>query len=266
MPLPELLPLPVAIPDDLVPPTLWRLADVAGPGTANRDILVALPPGYDANPGWRYRVAYLQDGQNCFDPETSYAGHWGLLETLAAQPDHPVILVGVPNLGHGRLREYSPFDDVIRGPGEGADYLRYLVRTVKPLVDRHFRTRPGRESTAIGGSSMGGLLALHALVAEAATFSAAWVLSPALWYAAGAIYDWMATQPGPVGRLWLDVGEAEGEDQVDEVRQMRDLLVRRGWRLNQSLHYSEDAEGDHDEASWGRRVREHWPKLVGMLK
>ena len=96
MPLPELLPLPVAIPDDLVPPTLWRLADVAGPGTANRDILVALPPGYDANPGRRYRVAYLQDGQNCFDPETSYAGHWGLLETLADRHGPTVAEVAEP--------------------------------------------------------------------------------------------------------------------------------------------------------------------------
>jgi predicted alpha/beta superfamily hydrolase len=263
---PVLLPLPVEIPDGVSPPSLWSFPEVAGPGEATREILVALPPHYDEHPRTRYRVIYLQDGQNCFDPATSYAGHWSLLETMARHATHPVILVGVPNLGHGRLREYSPFDDVVRGPGEGAEYLRYLVRTVKPLVDSHFRTKPGRDSTGIAGSSMGGLLALHALIAEARTFSAAWVMSPALWYAGGAIFDWMARQPGPVGQLWLDTGMEEGEDQLDEVRRMRDLLVQRGWRLDDALHYHEDPEGDHDEASWGRRVDEKWRRLVGMLE
>ena len=108
--------------------------------------------------------------------------------------------------------------------------------------------------------------ALHALIAEARTFSAAWVMSPALWYAGGAIFDWIATQPGPVGQLWLDTGVEEGEDQLDEVRQMRDLLIQRGWRLDDALHYHEDPEGDHDEASWGRRVDEKWRRLVGMLE
>jgi predicted alpha/beta superfamily hydrolase len=211
-------------------------------------------------------VIYLQDGQNCFDPATSYAGHWGLLETLARHPRRPAILVAIPNLGHGRLREYSPFDDVVRGKGEGAAYLRYLVRTVKPLIDANFRTRPEREYTAIAGSSMGGLLALHALIKEAGTFSAAWVMSPALWYAGGAIHQWVATQPGPVGQIWLDTGMEEGEDQLDEVRSMRDLLVRRGWELDRNLHYHEDPDGDHDEASWGRRVDAEWGRLMGMLE
>ncbi|MBK6496381.1 MAG: hypothetical protein IPG05_14995 [Gemmatimonadetes bacterium] len=116
---PILLPLPVAFPDAHEPPTLWSFEEVTGPGDAVRDIMVALPPGYDQHPRTRYPVVYLQDGQNCFDPMTSYAGHWSLLETMAAHPRHPVILVGTPNLGHGRLREYSPFDDVIHGVGEG---------------------------------------------------------------------------------------------------------------------------------------------------
>lgn len=266
MPTPTLLPLPVELPDAHEPPSLWSIEDVVGPGEATREILVALPPGYDHHPRTRYPVVYLQDGQNCFDPMTSYAGHWGLLETMAAHPRHPVILVGIPNLGHGRLREYSPFDDVIRGVGEGMAYLRYVARTVKPLIDRAFRTRPERASTGIGGSSMGGLLALYAMIQEAGTFGAAWVLSPALWYAGGAIYDWVATQPGPVGQLWLDTGVKEGDDQLDEVRRMRDLLVTRGWKLNQGLHYLEDPDGDHDEASWGRRVDEQWTRMVGMLK
>lgn len=257
-------PLPVELPDGPTP-TLWRLADVVGPLDAVRDITVALPPGY-AEQTTRYPVVYLQDGQNCFDPATAFARHWGLLETLAdVGRRRPAILVGIPNLGVERLQEYSPFDDVIRGPGEGAAYLRFVTRTVKPLIDAAFRTRPDRESTAIAGSSMGGLISLYGVIAGAATFGAAWVMSPALWYADAEIFDWLATQPAPVGRIWLDAGVQEGLDELHDTRRMRDLLVARGWKLDDTLRYLEDPDGDHDEESWGRRVHEQWNTLTGML-
>ncbi|MEI2719832.1 MAG: hypothetical protein V9E87_06770 [Gemmatimonadales bacterium] len=155
---------------------------------------------------------------------------------------------------------------MIRGVGEGMAYLRYVARTVKPLIDRAFRTRPERASTGIGGSSMGG--PPRPLRDDPGSRHLRRRLGPlpALWYAGGAIYDWVATQPGPVGQLWLDTGVKEGDDQLDEVRRMRDLLVTRGWKLNQGIHYLEDPDGDHDEASWGRRVDEQWTRMVGMLK
>ncbi|MBA2293181.1 MAG: alpha/beta hydrolase, partial [Gemmatimonadales bacterium] len=205
----------------------------------------------------------FQDGQNLFDPARSFAGHWSLLETLALQTgDFAPILVGVPNLGPDRLREYSPFDDVVHGEGDGDEYLAFLRGVVKPLIDANFCTRPERGFTTIAGSSMGGLFSLYALIAGAGTFGSAWVLSPALWYADGAIYDWLAHQPGPVGRLWLDVGVEEGIGEVHDVQRMRDLLVARGWEEGNQLRYLEDPLGDHDEASWGRRIRENWDTLA----
>ena len=50
-----------------------------------------------------------------------------------------------------------------------------------------------------------------------------------------------------------------------DAREMRDLLVARGWNLGGQLRYLEDPDGDHDEASWGRRVREHWTVMAGMV-
>lgn len=246
-------------------PVLHVFPDIGGPGDAVRDLLVATPPGYDTSRR-RYPVVYLLDGQNLFDPATSYAGDWGLLDTLDAQGGAAsVILVGVPNLGPDRLREYSPFDDPVRGPGEGVEFLDWIVRTVKPLVDARFRTLRTRQHTAIGGSSMGGLFALWALVAGAATFGAAWVLSPALWYADGEIFRWLARQPAPVGRLYLDIGGAEGDDELYDARRMRDLLLDRGWVMGGTLEYFEDPDAGHDEAAWGRRVAEQWKALVGMV-
>ncbi len=262
-PTPIPLPLPVAIEHPALP-QLWQFPGVVGPGAATRDIFLATPPGYGLGTS-RHPVVYLQDGQNLFDPALSFAGHWGLLETLASSdPATAPIIVGVPNLGRGRLREYSPFDDVIHGDGEAGAYLTFLRSVVKPMIDTSFRTRPEREWTTIGGSSMGGLLSLYALIAAAGTFGSAWVMSPAFWYGDGAIFDWLAHQPGPVGRVWLDVGLDEGPDEVEDVRRMRDLLIARGWRLGDTLRYHEDPPGDHDEATWGRRIRQHWPSLMAL--
>jgi predicted alpha/beta superfamily hydrolase len=259
----ESLALPVTIDPDVTPPALWCLPDVEGPGDARRDIYVATPAGHGDDPLRRHPVVYFQDGQNLFDPARSFAGHWGLLETLALQANgYTPVLVGVPNLGPDRLREYSPFDDVLHGKGDGDEYLAFLRGVVKPLVDANFLTRPERGFTTIAGSSMGGLFSLYALIAGAGTFGSAWVLSPALWYADGAIFEWLAHQPGPVGRLWLDVGVEEGIDEVHDVQRMRDLLVARGWQEGNQLRYLEDPLGDHDEASWGRRIRENWDTLA----
>ena len=244
---------------------LHTLPAVAGPGDAVRDILVATPPGYGRSTA-RYPVVYLQDGQNLFDPDTAYAGEWGLRDTLAARGRrHPALLVGIPNLGPDRLREYSPFDDPVRGPGEAVAYLQWIIRVVKPLVDGTFRTLPARRHTAVAGSSMGGLFALYALLAGAATFGAAWSLSPALWYGDEAIFRWLRRQPGPVGTIYLDVGQQEGDDALFDVRRMRDLLLDRGWTLGGTLSYREDPDGEHNEAAWGRRIREEWSRLVAPL-
>lgn len=248
-------------------PMLWKFPEVSGPGSAARDILVATPPGYQPDSPERLPVVYLQDGQNLFDPATSFAGHWKLLETMARRGGrYPAIVVGIPNRGPGRLKEYSPFDDAVRGVGEGLGYLTWLTGVVKPLVDAAFNTRPERESTAVGGSSMGGLFSLFALLAARETFGAAWVMSPALWYADGAIFRWLRRQPAPVGRIWLDVGLREGSEERFDVRRMRNLLIARGWRLGRDLQYLEDRRGDHNEASWARRVNRNWRTLVGMME
>lgn len=264
--MPTPLPLPVPIADAARAPSLWRIPAVVGPGDSVRDVLVATPAGYDPEQGPPLPVVYLQDGQNLFDPATSFAGHWSLLETMAARADEsPVIIVGIPNLGPGRLKEYSPFDDEVRGIGEGVGYLAWVTRVVKPLVDASFRTRPERIHTAVGGSSMGGLFSLYAILGAAATFGAAWAMSPALWYADGAIFRWIRRQPAPTGRIWLDVGTEEGDDEVYDVRRMRDILLDRGWIMGGTLGYAEDPGAGHDETAWGQRVAAHWPALVGMI-
>ena len=256
--------------------TEWRDYPLAGTGQrreirllvaeAGRDLLVALPPGYESEAA-RYPVVYLHDGQNLFDPATSFAGDWGLvgsLNELGAQGVKPII-VGIPNRGRRRRSEYSPFRDLLHGGGSGERYLAFIVETVKPLVDASFRTRPERAHTVIAGSSLGGLISLYALYRHAGIFGAASVQSPALWFARRAIFRFLERQRTPPGppRIHLDVGTEEGAEALADARRLREFLLDAGYAPGRDLSYVEDAGAGHHEAAWGRRLRDALPFLLG---
>jgi predicted alpha/beta superfamily hydrolase len=242
------------------------MRDVLSPQLRNyRDLLVALPPGYSET-GEAHPVVYMQDGQNLFDPATSYAGDWGLAAALdeSASDSAPPILVAIPNMGRRRRYEYGPFRDIIHGGGGGDRYLAFVAETVKPLVDASFRTRPERPHTVIAGSSLGGLISLYGLYRYADVFGAAGVLSPALWFGDGAILGFAEAMADlSVGRIHLDVGTEEGEDALHDVRRLREILIASGHVPGRDLSYVEEEGGEHDEAAWGRRFRVAMPFLLG---
>lgn len=229
-----------------------------------RDILVYLPASYDKTDA-PYPVLYMQDGQNLFDPATSFAGEWGVDNALAKAPrkGRRAIVVGIPNAGIDRIREYSPFVDARNGGGMGDAYLDWLHHTVKPLVDHRFRTTAGPEGTGIGGSSLGGLISLYAFFKHPGRYGFAAVLSPALWFADGEIFRFVESVPYVRGRVYLDVGTREGEGTLANAREMRDLLLARGYRRGRDLMWVEDKGGMHNEAAWGRRLRAALPFLLG---
>lgn len=241
------------------------LADVYSPELANRrDVLVWLPPSYHG--GRRsYPVLYMHDGQNLFDPATSFAGDWGLGRVMdgAARRGLEAIVVGVPNQGVERLDEYSPFPDPsIKANGRGAAYAAFLAGTLKRLVDRRFRTRPSRDHTVIAGSSMGGLISLYALFRHPGVFGGAAALSPSLWFGGGAIFSSVDRAAFVPARIYLDIGALEGTEHVANARRMRDLLLAKGYRPGQDLRWLESRAGRHDERSWGRRFARALPWLL----
>ena len=67
------------------------------------DFIVYLPPMYDAELDRRYPVLYLQDGQNLFDPDTSFipGNYWRVGETadelIMSGAVEPLIIVGIYN-------------------------------------------------------------------------------------------------------------------------------------------------------------------------
>ena len=233
------------------------LEGVPSPELGNqRDVLVYLPPSYRGSRR-SYPVLYMHDGQNLFDPATSFAGEWGLGRAMnaAARRGHEGIVVGIPNMGEERISEYSPSH---QGPG----YVTFLADTLKPLVDQRFRTRRSREHTIIAGSSMGGLISLWALFRRPESFGVAGALSPSLWFANGAIFSELDRCPFVPGRIYLDIGTLEGAEHVANARRMRDLLSRKGYRLGRDLRWLEARTGRHDERSWGQRFARALPFLL----
>lgn len=226
-----------------------------------RDILVYLPPGH-SDPARRFPVIYMHDGQNLFDHSTSFAGEWHVdetLEGLALSDDKQAIVVGIPNLGEARIREYSPFDSAYWGHSQGDAYLAFLCDTLKPMIDGSFPTLPGRRSTGILGSSMGGLISLYAFFARADVFGLVGALSPALWFNRRTIFPYIEQSAYVDGRIYIDAGAREGSPKsrrsmADDASRMAELLRHKGYRNDHTLRHHEDAEGEHREEDWARRL------------
>jgi predicted alpha/beta superfamily hydrolase len=229
-----------------------------------RDLDVFLPPSYGSTRR-RYPVVYMQDGQNLADPERAFAGTWNLAGALAdlASRGIEAIVVGIPNMGEARVREYSPFFDARHGGGEGDAYLAYVERTVKPLVDRRFRTRPERESTVVFGSSMGALISLYAFFRAPETFGAVGAMSPSLWFAGRALTSYIEKDGAPPGRVYLDAGTDEGPATLRDAAHLADVLVRKGYRPEETLRFVQLQGGRHEEAHWAVRLA---PALAFLLR
>ncbi len=231
-----------------------------------RQILVYLPPSYGSGER-RYPVIYMHDGQNLFDRATSFGEEWEVDQTLEAAADEGLeaIVVGIPNMGPGRLDEYGPWPEPKHDAGgKGDAYLDFIVDTLKPVVDRDFRTLPERESTGIAGSSMGGLISLYAFFARQETFGFAGVMSPALWFGERRIFEFLEQAPFVDGRIYLDVGTQEGKEAVEDVRRLRDLLVEKGYERWKSFLYFVEMGGGHNESAWARRMRRELHFLLGV--
>jgi predicted alpha/beta superfamily hydrolase len=237
------------------PGRILTVKSVWSPQRRNRrDIQVYLPPSY-ARSQQRYPVVYMHDGQNLFDEETAFAGAWRVdrhMERLS-RVGIEAIVVGIPNMGAERLDEYSPFRDR-QGGGHGEAYLAFLIDTLKPLVDRRFRTRSGPMSTGLLGSSMGGFISLYGFFRHPEVFGFIGVMSPSLWYAGGAILEYIEQAPFSHGKVYLDVGTAEGDRAVEDVHRLHALLVRKGYGPGESLLYVEDEGAGHAEAAWAHRL------------
>ena len=236
--------------------------NMTGEGIRPRDVIVWLPRSYDATTK-RYPVLYMHDGQNLFDPHTSFMGvDWQADEVadslMAAGRMEEIIIVGVNNTAD-RREDYSYTE-------KGRAYMKFLATALKPFIDANYRTKPEREHTATMGSSMGGLISFLLAWHHPETFSQAGCLSPAFIKpydeeAVRAVERYVGADKNI--RLYLDNGGVA----LDSVLQsgceaMLNALEQKGFARGKNLAWFHDPKAEHNEAAWARRL---WRPLVFMF-
>jgi len=245
---------------------LHKRADFASRILAgHRELVVYLPPGYDEHPQQHYPVMYFHDAQNVFEAHTAFVpgNYWEIGESagalIQAERLQPIILVGIPHGGDRRVDEFTPS----RNPqnnygGQAALYGRMLVEEVLPFIEHQYRVLPGANNTGLGGSSLGGLVTMYLGIRYPEHFGKLAVMSPSVWWDYRMILRKIVSVTHKHrAKVWLDVGCHEGSNPrgtLRDVRLLRDVLVRKGWKPGVGLFYYEDPQGGHDEKAWAARA------------
>jgi enterochelin esterase-like enzyme len=240
-----------------------------------RMLRVWLPPGYDEpeNRGLRYPVMYLNDGQNLFDSTTAFTGvDWRVGETatrlIAESRIPPLIIVGIDHAAEDRVREYVPYptQDIPMRRIAGQKYPDFLLQEVIPYVRKRYRIAYGPENTGLGGSSLGGYIALYTAVAHPRTFGRLLIESPSLYLADRRLLrESLRCRRWPQ-RVYLGVGTRETGDAVrnqqivEDVRAMAKILHDAGLGEDRLKVVVEEDAG-HNEDAWGKR----FPKALSFL-
>jgi predicted alpha/beta superfamily hydrolase len=264
--------------------TIERYASMPSRFVAARHVDVWLPPGYGKDPQRRYPVVYMHDGQNLFDPATSYGNvDWAVDEVMTrlveAGEIRPAIIVGIWNTAK-RREEYMPqraVQGTVRFNVPGADdirpqdvisdrYVAFIVEELKPFIDGAYRTLPGRADTYVMGSSMGGLVSQYAMSRHPETFGGAGCVSTH-WPAGDgiALDDFARHLPDPAThKYWFDYG-TETLDATYEPYQLRaDEILRKAGYVEGSNWITKKFEGaEHSEKAWRLRVDQPLKFLLG---
>jgi predicted alpha/beta superfamily hydrolase len=227
-----------------------------------RTLRILLPPGYETSDR-RYPVLYMHDAQNLFDAATSFAGEWEVDETLAKLSASgrlpPMIVVGIDHGGKERPAEYSPYRDERIPTAKGDAYADFLVQTLKPWVDRTYRTKPEAAHTALAGSSLGGLISLHTVLRHPGVFDKVACFSSSFWVGERQMLkEVAAAKPDGVLRLYLDIGDreagapADSHQAVQDTQDVAEALRTRGLGAER-LRVVVAPGARHTESAWAAR-------------
>lgn len=222
-----------------------------------RRIWIYTPPGYE-NGNERYPVLYMHDGQNLFDKYTSYVGEWEVDETLnrlSTEGYQVPIVIGIDHGESERINEYLPWVNQQYGGGQGADYMDFIIYTLKPFVDSNYRTLPGREFTGMMGSSLGGLISHYGVLKFQDVFSKVGIFSPSYW-----ISDSVWAFTNETGRqqslkIYQLIGSMEGSGAIGDMWDMHQSLTNLGFDENE-LFSLEVTGGQHNETFWREQFAE----------
>lgn len=242
---------------------IYKLGPFTIPGIAGERYVRVYPPSGKPGPA-PLPVLYMFDGQNIFHDDPSYSGGWYLhhaVRELVHCGEVAPVIVGIDHGGVTRIDELAPFP-THTSKGRADELLAWLTGELCPRIAREFNVRSDAASTAVGGSSIGGLAALYTHFRYPEVFGAALCMSPSLSFAGGKISDYIASRPVPASaRLYIDAGAREDGGRVlADAERLVELLRARGYN-DERLCFCPDHEGSHCEQDWRRRA----PKALTFL-
>jgi predicted alpha/beta superfamily hydrolase len=228
-----------------------------------RRLWIYLPPGYGSGTE-SYPVLYMHDGQNLFSGKTSFSGEWGVDETLERMIKRnkleKIIVVGIDNDPEFRLSEYSPFPFEYSGrlfQPQASEYAAFIVETLKPFIDSTYRTKAGREFTAVAGSSMGGLVSLYIGLQYQHVFSKVGAISSSFGICKEDLIRFINKQSKKYPmRFWIDTGTEESEimEEKDYQIPVKNALISAGWRRGSEVKFRVFRGAEHNERHWRARL------------
>ena len=216
----------------------------------SKKIWIYLPKNYSTSKK-KFSVIYMHDAQNLFDEKTSYSGEWNIdekLDSLHAQ----VIVVGIEHGNEKRLAELTPYKNEKYGGGKADNYLQFIVKTLKPQIDKTYRTKTKKKNTIIMGSSLGGLTSFYATLKYPEVFGKAGVFSPAFWINRKEIFELEEQNKKQKTKYYFLCGDKEGDDDsmVSDLNKMEYIInTKRCYCLN--LNEKKIVKGgQHNEKLW----------------
>ncbi len=223
----------------------------------SKKIWVYLPKNYTESKK-KYPVIYMHDAQNLFDKKSSFAGEWNIDETLDSL-NAETIVVGIEHGNEKRIDELTPFKNEKYGGGNADNYLEFVVKTLKPHIDKTYRTIKKSEATTIAGSSLGGLVSYYALLKYPDVFGKGIVFSPSFWFS-NDIYSLTEKSPKTNAKMYFLCGDSEDEAMVNDLNKITDLLKKKVNSFSQ-IEIRVVEGGQHNEKLW----RDAFPKAYLWL-
>ena len=255
----------------------------------DRTVAVWMPDGYSTSE--KYAVVYLHDGQMLFDAQQTWNGQsWEVDETAgklnASNNTKKFIVVAIWNNGAQRHPEYfpqQPFEKLTQTQRDTISerlkkagriktvfqpysdlYLKFLVKELKPFIDKNFSTHKDKNNTFIAGSSMGGLISMYAMCEYPNVFGGAACLSthwPGTWSVENnpipeAFRMYLKSKLAKIkkNKIYFDYGDQTLDALYPPLqKQVDQLLIENGFTYNNWITRFFPGK-EHSENAWAERL------------
>lgn len=187
-----------------------------------RKIRVYVPSGSAEK---RYPVLYMHDGQNVFDNEEAIGGVALELHEYLDKNKVELIVVAIDQNSPERINEYCPWVNgeyttkLLGAPsfegGKGKDYVEFIVKELKPLIDSKYNTNP--HETYMAGISLGALVTTYAACTYPHIFKRIAGLSSGFYRNQEEIEHLLKTADlSQLEKVYFDCGTREGGEKLAE--------------------------------------------------